>query len=121
MKRFFLLVTLLAVAIGLAACGSPPMTAGASNAGGSDSLMMFSSSHSPRAIARCLSSRLSHVDERTGAGFTELGIGRSSNGYAWLMTLTPTAVGSNVRVEKALDDDSVSEPELRFAIARCTA
>lgn len=83
--------------------------------------MVFSSSHSPRTIAGCLTSRLSHVDERSGAGFTELGFGRSSNGYAWLMTLTPTATGANVRVEKALDDDSVSEPELRFAIARCTA
>jgi hypothetical protein len=120
MKRFPLsLAVAAAFAIGLAACGAPPMTS--SSAGGSAAPMVFSSSRSPRAIAKCLSGRLSHVDERTGAGFTELGFGRSSNGYAWLMTLTPTAAGSNVRVEKALDDDSVSEPELRFAIARCTA
>jgi hypothetical protein len=121
MKRFSLSVTVLAGAVALAACGSPPMTTGASLDGSSDAPMVFSSSRSPRAIARCLSGRLSHVDERNGAGFTELGIGHSSNGYAWLVTLAPTAVGSNVRVEKALDDDSVSEPALRFAIARCTA
>jgi hypothetical protein len=121
MKRFPLSITAAALTIGLTACGSPPPMGGASTGSSADAPMVFSSSRSPRAIANCLSSRLSHVDKRTGAGFTELGFGRSSNGYAWLMTLTPTATGANVRVEKALDDDSVSEPELRFAIARCTA
>jgi hypothetical protein len=120
MKRIPLSITAAALTIGLAACGSaPPM--GASTSSSSDAPMVFSSARSPGAIAHCMSSRLSHVGQRTGAGFTELGFGRSSNGYAWLMTLTPTATGANVRVEKALDDDSVSEPELRFAIARCTA
>ncbi len=102
----------------LTACGSAPL--GTSNTRSAGAPTLFSSARSPHAIASCLTSRLSHVDERRGAGYTELGIGRSSNGYAWLVTLTPSASGSNVKVEKAVDDDSVSEPELRFAIARCT-
>lgn len=120
MKRLTLAAAVTTFAtVALTACGgSAPL--GTSNAGASDASMSFSSARSPRAIARCLTSRLSHVKEHTGAGYTELGLGHSSSGYAWLVTLTPSAAGSNVSVEKAVDDDSVSEPELRFAIARCT-
>ncbi len=110
----------LSAALLATACGSAPQNASNANAGRSDSFMAFSSARSPRAIARCLTSRLSRVDQRSGPGYTELGLGRSSSGYAWLVTLMPAAGGSNVKVEKAIDDDSVSEPELRFAIARCT-
>ena len=119
MQRYLLASTLaLALAAALTACGSP--TPRVSSASGSDAFMAFSSSRSPRAIARCLTSRLSRVDERTGPGYTELDVGRTGSGYAWLITLTPIAGGSNVKVEKAVDDESISEPELRFAIARCT-
>ena len=121
MKRFAVAAPFTALAIAaltLTACGSAPL--GTSDGRGADALMLFSSARSPHAIASCLTNRLSHVAERRGAGYTELGVGRSSNGYAWLVTLTPAASGSNVKVEKAVDDDSVSEPELRFAIARCT-
>lgn len=120
MKRRPLAIAPLALTVALlSACGSSPQHVSA--AGGTDSFMAFSSSRSPRTIARCLTSRLSQVNERTGPGYTELDIGRSSSGYAWLVTLMPIVSGSNVKVEKAVDDDSVSEPELRFAIARCTA
>ncbi|HEX7682051.1 MAG TPA: sugar ABC transporter ATPase [Trinickia sp.] len=104
----------------LAACGTAAQDASNTNSGRSDSFMAFSSTRPPHAIARCLTSRLSRVDERSGPGYTELGLGRSSNGYAWLVTLMPAGGGSNVKVEKVIDDESVSEPELRFAIARCT-
>ncbi|WP_147297950.1 sugar ABC transporter ATPase [Trinickia dinghuensis] len=120
MKRISLAaaaVTALATAM-LTACGSAPL--GTSNSGSSGTPMVFSSARSPRTIANCMRAHLSSVNERAGAGYTELDIGRSSNGYAWLVTLTSTGSGSNVRVEKAVEDDSVSEPELRFAIARCT-
>jgi hypothetical protein len=119
MKRLTVAAAFTACATAtLTACGSAPLNT--PNARGADAPMLFSSARSPHAIASCLTSRLSHVSERRGAGFTELGVGRSSNGYAWLVTLTQSASGSNVKVEKAIDDDSVSEPELRFAIARCT-
>ncbi|MGN6318020.1 sugar ABC transporter ATPase [Trinickia sp.] len=119
MKRFSLAVAPLALTVALlSACGSAPQHVSGSS--GADSFMSFSSSRSPRTIARCLTSRLSQVSEHTGPGYTELDVGRSASGYAWLVTLMPIASGSNVKVEKAVDDDSVSEPELRFAIARCT-
>lgn len=106
------------VSAALTACGSAPLDA--SNAGGTEAPMVFSSSREPQSIAQCMKSRVSRLDEHAGAGYIELGVGRSSGGYAWLVTLTPSAVGSNVRVEKAVENDSVSEPELRYAIARCT-
>jgi len=118
MKRFPLATAALALAVLLTACGSAPQNSvGARDSSGP---MAFSSSRAPRAIANCLTSRLSDVHRGAGAGYTELGVGRSANGYAWLITLTPAAGGSNVRVEQAHADDSVSEPELRLAIARCT-
>ncbi|MDG0027066.1 sugar ABC transporter ATPase [Trinickia sp. Y13] len=118
MKRFPLSTAALALAALLTACGSTPQDS--ADARDASAPMAFSSSHSPRAIANCLTSRLSDVHRRAGAGYTELGVGRSASGYAWLITLAPSAAGSNVRVEQARPDDSVSEPELRFAIARCT-
>lgn len=119
MKRHTVAAAVAAFATAvLTGCGSTPLDT--SDARSTDARMLFSSARSPHAIASCLTNRLSHVAERRGAGYTELGVGRSSNGYAWLVTLTPSASGSNVKVEKAVDDDSVSEPELRFAIARCT-
>jgi hypothetical protein len=101
----------------LAACGSAPQSA--SNADDTGAPMVFSSSREPHAIAACLRGRISRIDERTGPGYVELGVGRSSSGYGWLITLTPLPAGSNVRVEKAVENDSVSEPALRYAIARC--
>lgn len=111
------IISLLTVT--LTACGAAPQNA--IEAGSSSAPMLFSSSHAPAAIAKCLRDRITtRVDEHPGAGYLELGVGHSSNGYAWLITLTPSAPGSNVRVEQAVDDGSVSEPELRYAIARCT-
>lgn len=118
MKALSLAAAVIALSITLTGCGSAPPYGTSERA--SDAAMAFSSARSPRSIANCLSSRLSGVDRRTGAGYTELGLGRSASGYAWLVTLKPSAIGSNVTVEKVIDNDSVSEPELRFAIARCT-
>ncbi|WP_442807623.1 hypothetical protein [Trinickia soli] len=118
MKAFSLATAVIALSITLTGCSSAQRSGTSARA--SDAPMVFSSARSPRSIANCLSSRLAGVDRRMGAGYTELGLGRSANGYAWLVTLKPSAVGSNVTVEKVIDNDSVSEPELRFAIARCT-
>jgi hypothetical protein len=49
-------------------------------------------------------------------GNTEVVVG--SNAY--LITLTPSAYGSIVKVQQSGDDGGVPEPELRFDIARCT-
>lgn len=119
MKRLTLATAALAPAVLLIACGSTTPQNSA-NTRDASAPMAFSSSRSPRAIANCLTGRLSGVHRRTGAGYTELGVGRSADGYAWLITLAPSTAGSNVRVEQTRGDDSVSEPELRLAIARCT-
>lgn len=119
MKRFaFAAAVTLLAATALAACGTTaPDTPEAARSG---EPMLFFSSRSPHSIAHCLTEHLSHIDNHAGPGYTELGVGRSAKGYAWRVTLTPSGSGSNVRVEKAVEDDSVSEPELRFTIARCT-
>ncbi len=54
-------------------------------------------------------------------GNTEVIVGSN----AWLVTLTPATFGSVVKAvvkvqQSSNDDGGVPEPELRFAIARCT-
>lgn len=112
--------------LGLAACSSAPT---ASNSAGaspglasdtSDSAMSFTSRRTPTAIASCLSSRMHGVHRTTGGATTELAIGSGGHDDTWRITLTPAGAGSAVNVRKpSSDDGSVSEPEMRYHIARC--
>ncbi|CAN7435498.1 hypothetical protein LJR230_002733 [Trinickia sp. LjRoot230] len=112
--------------LGLAACGSSPSasngagTSAALAAHSSDSAMAFTSRRAPTAIASCLSSRLHSVHRASASGGTELAIGNGARADTWRITLVPAGSGSAVNVRKpSSDDGSVSEPELRYHIARC--
>lgn len=114
--------------LGLAACGSSPSasngsgTSAALAAHSSDSAMAFTSRRAPTAIASCLSSRLHsvHRASASASGGTELAIGNGARADTWRITLVPAGSGSAVNVRKpSSDDGSVSEPELRYYIARC--
>ncbi|GLU32409.1 sugar ABC transporter ATPase [Trinickia caryophylli] len=106
--------------LGLTACGSAPtpsaQTGGAPAAArGSDSLMAFTSRRPATAIASCLEDRVHAVRRTAGGTATQLEVGRQ----AWLITLAPAGSGTAVNVRRSADDGPVSEPEMRFHIARC--
>jgi len=112
--------------LGLAACGSSPTAsnnAGASpalTARASDSAMAFTSRRTPSSITSCLSGRMHGVHRASSGSATELLVGNGARADAWRITLTPAGAGSAVNVHKpSSDDGSVSEPELRYHIARC--
>lgn len=112
--------------LGLAACGSSPTASNSAGtspglaSGASNSAMYFTSRRAPTAIASCLSSRMRGVHRTGGGAATELAIGSGARADTWHITLTPAGAGSAVNVHKpASDDGSVSEPELRYHIARC--
>lgn len=112
--------------LGLAACGSSPTAsndAGSSPAfaaRASDSAMAFTSHRTPSSITSCLSSRMRGVHRTSSGTATELLVGNGTRADTWRITLTPAGVGSTVNVHKPTSDDgSVSEPELRYHIARC--
>lgn len=87
----------------------------------SEPVVFASSTRSPQAIARCMSSRVDGFVEETQGGTTILTLGRGTDHYAWLITLMPSGTGAVIKAQKSSDDDLVPEPEMRFAIARCTA
>jgi hypothetical protein len=112
--------------LGLAACGSSPTVSNnaglspATAARASDSAMAFTSHRSPSSITSCLSSRMRGVHRASSGTATELVIGNGARANAWRITLAPAGAGSAVNVHKpSSDDGSVSEPELRYHIARC--
>jgi hypothetical protein len=112
MKRLLLLAPTLIVA----ACGSShgPTTS-------STEPMVYAKSAIPaRQIASCLEDRLSRVHETTVGSSTELTIGSSSS-PSYIVTLTPASGGAVIKVTRPADaSDDPPEPELRYAVARCT-
>ncbi|SAK75141.1 sugar ABC transporter ATPase [Caballeronia fortuita] len=97
----------------LAACGStsdPELRA-------SKPVIHVSSARAASDISSCLQRMIPSAQARRDQGSTELLVGSN----AWLVTLTPSAYGSIVKVQQSSNDDGgVPEPELRFDIARCT-
>jgi len=106
--------TLLAVA----ACSSAPPNAELVRA--SEPVVFASSNRSPQEIARCMSNRVDGFVEETQGGTTVLTLGRGTDHYAWLITLTPSGAGAVIKAQKSSDDELVPEPAMRFTIARCT-
>ena len=118
-KPFAALAILMLIAVSACSLAPPPSTqAGATPAvaaRATDSLIAFTSGRAPSAIANCLTDRV-HGVHRTAAGSaTQLSVGSD----AWVITLTPAGGGTTVNVRKSADDEAISEPEMRFHIARC--
>lgn len=103
----------------LAGCSAAPPNA--EQVRESEPVVFASSTRSPQAIARCMSSRVDGFVEETQGGTTVLTLGRGTDHYAWLITLMPTGTGAVIKAQKSTDNDLIPEPEMRFAIARCTA
>ncbi|WP_250491965.1 hypothetical protein [Caballeronia sp. GAWG1-1] len=105
--------TVTAVLSVLAACSStsgPELRA-------SKPVIHVSSARRASDISGCLEGRLPSVQTVRNQGATELVVGPN----AWLVTLTPSAYGTEVKVQRSVDDYSgLPEPELRFDVARCT-
>lgn len=102
----------------LAACGSTPTPSG--EASGAAPMVYVSSQRTPASIASCLDDHVSRVRTSRHGVTTQLAIGSSSS-PSYIVTLTPSATGTVVRVTH---DPSVSndppEDKMRFHIARCT-
>ncbi|RFU45140.1 sugar ABC transporter ATPase [Paraburkholderia sp. DHOC27] len=99
----------------LAACGASGPTRDASQP-----IVYFASQRAPSYVAACLEDRLSRVRSSSVGGATELAVGSDSN-TAYFVTLTPTTVGSVIKVMRPANaPDDPPEPEMRFDIARCT-
>jgi len=83
----------------------------------SSPLIYIASQRSPSDVFRCLEDKLPSPSTSQLGGSSELRVGSD----AWVVTLTPSQYGSTVKVQKsASDDGGLSEPEMRFDIARCT-
>jgi hypothetical protein len=113
------IATLACAAQTLSGCASAPPNA--EQVRESEPVVFASSTRSPQAIARCMSGRVDGLVEKTQGGTTVLTLGRGTDHYAWLITLTPSGTGAVIKAQKSSDDDLIPEPEMRFAIARCTA
>ncbi|SPB16129.1 sugar ABC transporter ATPase [Caballeronia novacaledonica] len=113
LHRFVLLSVMLSGMATLAACSStsePELRA-------SKPVIHVSSARVASDISSCLQRMIPSAQTRRDQGTTELLVGSN----AWLVTLTPSAYGSIVKVQQSSSDDGgVPEPELRFDIARCT-
>ena len=111
--RFTLICAVLSGVAALAACSStsdPELRA-------SKPVIHVSSARAASDISSCLQRMIPSAQTRRDQGSTELLVGSN----AWLVTLTPSAYGSIVKVQQSSSDDGgVPEPELRFDIARCT-
>jgi hypothetical protein len=92
----------------LAGCGS----AGRTDLRSSKPVIHVTSARGASDVSECLQSRLSSVTTTRVEGNTELLVGSDE----WLITLTPYGYGTIVKVQQA----GGNEPEVRFAIARCT-
>lgn len=111
MKKLCLLTP---AALFLAACGSSGPTRDASQP-----IVFVASQRTPSYVAECLESRLSRVRRSSVGGATELAVGSDSD-TAYFVTLTPTNVGSVIKVMRPANaPDDPPEPEMRFDIARC--
>lgn len=118
MNKHFLVAAAPAV-LAIAACSSPNVQ----DARAFAPVVLVQSHRAPENIANCLQDRLAGVRTHVGNGTTELSVGHGPENDAWLITLTPSnsGYGSVVKVQKSPDSDGpVPEPEMRFAIARCT-
>jgi len=113
LSRFALISVLSSDIAALAACSStsgPELRA-------SKPVIHVSSARPASDISNCLQRMIPSAQTRLDQGTTELLVGSN----AWLVTLTPSAYGSIVKVQQSSSDDGgVPEPELRFDIARCT-
>ncbi|BAN22457.1 hypothetical protein [Caballeronia insecticola] len=113
LHRFAFVSVVLSGVAALAACGStssPELRA-------SQPVIHVSSARPASDISSCLQRMIPSAQTRRDQGSTELLVGSN----AWLVTLTPSAYGSIVKVQQSSSDDGgVPEPELRFDIARCT-
>ncbi|WP_250537941.1 MULTISPECIES: hypothetical protein [unclassified Caballeronia] len=113
LSRFALSSVLSSGIAALAACSStsgPELRA-------SKPVIHVSSARPASDISNCLQRMIPSAQTRLDQGTTELLVGSN----AWLVTLTPSAYGSIVKVQQSSSDDGgVPEPELRFDIARCT-
>jgi hypothetical protein len=112
-RRVVPFASLLASLFALAACSSssvPELRA--------SSPVIYVSSHRLLGdVLNCLEDKLPSVSTSKLGSASELLVGPN----AWLVTLTPSQYGSTVRVQKSSGDYSgLSEPEMRFDIARCT-
>jgi hypothetical protein len=100
----------------MAACGSTPPPGAAANG---EPMIYVSSTHSPEDVASCLENRLPRAEESMNGNATELSVGSGSNA-SYLVTLTPAANGSVIRVMHGTSSSyDPPEPELRFDVARC--
>jgi hypothetical protein len=67
-------------------------------------------------ISSCLQRMIPSAQTARDQGSTELMVGSN----AWLVTVTPSPYGSEVKVQQSSSSDGgVPEPEMRFDIARC--
>jgi hypothetical protein len=113
LSRFTHLFAAVTGAAALAACSStsgPELRA-------SKPVIHVSSARPASDISSCLQRMIPSAQATRAQGSTELMVGSN----AWLVTLTPSVYGSEVKVQQSSSSDGgVSEPELRFDIARCT-
>ncbi|KNH06602.1 hypothetical protein BRCH_00047c [Candidatus Burkholderia brachyanthoides] len=80
-------------------------------------MINVSSARAASDISACLQRMISSSQVVRDQGNTEVVVGSNE----WLVTLTPSAYGSIVKVQQSSHDDGgVPEPELRFDIVRCT-
>jgi hypothetical protein len=113
-------VLLPALAV-LAACTSASGPGGSAEVRTSEPMIYVHSARQPDDITACLHERVFSVHESSVGSATELAIGSRASSADWLITLTPSGGGSNVKVQKSVNgSDDIPEPELRFDIARCT-
>lgn len=107
--------TIVCAAAALAACGT--ITSGP-ELRASKPVINVSSARAASDISACLQRMIPSSHIVCDQGNTEEVVFGSN---AWLVTLTPSAYGSIVKVQQSSHDDGgVPEPELRFDIARCT-
>jgi hypothetical protein len=104
---------LLLIGVSLLAACSSPRAPDTDAAGGA--LIFFRSQHPIAGISSCLQRRLPSTRAASAHGATEL----NANG-AWLITLTPSPSGSIVAVRPGGSPGRIPEPEMRFAVARCS-
>jgi hypothetical protein len=103
-----------AAVVTLAGCGS---TTSGPELRASKPVIHVSSARAASDISSCLQRMIPSARIVRDQGNTEVMVGSN----AWLVTLTPSAYGSIVKVQQSsADDGGVPEPELRFDVARCT-
>lgn len=106
-------VVLAGACLWLAACSStsaPAMRASAPT-------IYLQSRQAPGDVAACLARRL--PDARLGAGPAGSAAEVAVSGRAWLIDVSPSPAGALIAAHRGGDGEAI-EPDVRFAIARCT-